>query len=178
MQEIVDILKRNSSREVADIITGIIDNDVGVFGQILELSLKSVPPVNWRGVRALNIAADSNVQLTVPYIELIFENLSTVEHPAMKRCLLRLLSLGLGEEHRNIFSSVLDYSYSVLVAATEEISYRIYAMEVIYKIVVLEPELKDEFEIILEDLMQVETKASFYSKTRKVLKGLQKLNHN
>jgi hypothetical protein len=65
------ILNSDSSRMTADIATEAVDRDPDYFAEVLEISLNTSPPVNWRAARVIALSSEAHHELFLPYVNKI-----------------------------------------------------------------------------------------------------------
>lgn len=171
---IVSILERDSSRQVANEIVDYIGDSLSRFREVFYFSVNSDAPVNWRGIRALSIYADSNNEFVPSIFSDIVQNLKTTTSSSVKRGLLRLLTTNINRDIENEFSFLIDLCYSCITSSTEDVAIKIYALQLLYQITEFEPELKNELLLVLEDTLHVEKKSSYQGRGNRILKKLRK----
>ena len=86
------ILNSDSLRATADIGTEAIGGVPEYFKEVLDISLETKPPVNWRAARVLSLSAEQYPELFIPYVNNIAQLYSSFKNDGLKRTYAWLLS--------------------------------------------------------------------------------------
>ncbi|MBK8808594.1 MAG: hypothetical protein IPO21_18960 [Bacteroidales bacterium] len=172
--DIKQTLSKDSSREVAlNVATfaGISDEN---FAQVFEISKLSPSPINWRGIRALYVLAETSPPSGRFLFPEFITELKNSKNNSYTRSLLKLISYHIVVEHEEYLSYLLDKCFSLLTSSTTEVAIKLYALDILFKITEIEKELKPELAIVLEDILVQESRASLKGFGKKILKKLHK----
>ncbi len=168
--EIIDLLP-DSSRRTADIAVSFIGNNPDFFQQMLDIALKDSGTLSMRAARVVNLVSVNHPHLIRPHISSFIPSLSEFKTDGLKRELAKTIwqrSLDIDEESMGI---LVDTCFFWLKDPYEKVAIKVYAMEIIYKISQLYPEIKNELISTVENMMP---RSSFgiKSRGRKLLKKL------
>jgi len=143
------LLNTDSSRLTADIVTEAVENDPLGFEEIVGISLKAKPPVNWRAARVVALAADENRDLFVPYVNEIALRFPEFMCDGLKRSYAWLLAK-YTRHLDNISQSVLiDVCFKYMVE-NEKPAVKYNCMKLLYEMSNLLPELKGELAALID----------------------------
>lgn len=145
-----DILLMGMSRFIADMAVAHVGKDEEKFAELVELMLHSENPIPQRAAWAISIIAENDPYLLEKYIIKLIDLISSFQHPALTRCVLKYLSENPFPEKK--FGLLLDLCYRYLLDLKTPIAVRVYSMQIIYNIACKEPDLKEELKLTIENL--------------------------
>ena len=164
-----EILKEHSKAQ-RDRIVAYVGHDATRLSNLVSLFLKGPYRITQRASWPLGNIGEHQPKLLAPHLRKIINNLTKHELPdAVKRNTVRLLlftGIPKGLEGR-----VADLCFSFLQNPKESIAVHVFSMMVLVDIVKKQPELKNEFRIIIEDRLPYAGPA-FRSRARKTLREL------
>jgi len=163
----------DSSRLVADMLVQEIGDEVSKFNEMLTLSLKDKYPVSMRAARVIALCAERNPKLIEPFFNQFILPLKILKVDGVKRSFLKILaetSLIYDEESAGILT---DIAFSWLEDSRQAISIRYYCIEILLKVSKQYPEIGNELQEMLEDLLK-DSSSGIKSKSRKVINFLKK----
>lgn len=156
-----------------EIMGGAIGTSPETYKELIELSFSKDMPACWRAAWMLDHLAEVEPCLPEHYINQFWSEL-TKDHPdGVKRSVLRLLCrYEIPEEEQGKATDlVLDW----IVKESVPVAIKAYSMEVLLKIAKSYPELKEEFITILQDQIPYNPAGGFISRSRFIIKELEKL---
>jgi hypothetical protein len=137
---------------------------------LFEIALFSNHPKSWRAAWIADKINDKKPELTEPFIHDIIIQLKNETSSSKKRQFLKLISLHpIPEEH---CSFLLDYCIQCFTSTGEPIAVRVFAMQVLYSISEIEPELKPELLSTIQHEMELHSSAGIKSRGTKLAKQL------
>lgn len=137
---------------------------------LFEIALYSNHPKSWRAAWIADKINDKKAELISPFIYDIIVQLNKETSSSKKRQFLKLISLHpIPEEH---CSFLLDYCIQCFTSTGEPIAVRVFAMQVLYNISEIEPELKPELLSTIQHEIELHTSAGIKSRGGKLAKQL------
>lgn len=134
------------------------------------IALYSNHPKSWRAAWIADKINDKRPELINPYINDIIVQLKNESSSSKKRQFLKLISLrSIPEEH---CSFLLEYCIQCFTSTGEPIAVRVFAMQVLYNISEIEPELKPELLFTIQHEMELHSSAGIKSRGMKLAKQL------
>jgi hypothetical protein len=142
------------------------------FKTLLQLALHDKDPLAWRACWVLDGSDELKPGMARRHIPQIVQALPQLESKGTLRSLLRLLSrYDIPEEEQGL---LIDLCFSYLVSELYPVAVKVHAMQIIYKHVLLYPELKDELVAVIEDQM-ANNSVGFKSRGSRLIKQMEKL---
>lgn len=163
------MLLAGNTRFNINIVANYIGTNEEYFAELIRLMLKGETPVSQRAAWAIQVLTDNEPWLLKPYVEDIVEKLPSFQHPALRRAVLRYLSLY--EVPEKSYGSLIHLCYNYLTDNKLPVAIRVYAMQIIYNISEQEPDLKEELRLTIESFYDSGSGA-FKSRGGKLLKKL------
>jgi hypothetical protein len=164
-----EILKEHG-RKRADKIANYAAGSPARFKSLVDIFLAGPYRITQRASWPLTICAENNPALVRPHLKRLLNFLAKPGiHDAVKRNTMRLLQL-VDLPKRN-HGQVIDLCFALLQRPQEAVAIRVFAMTVLSRVIVDEPDLQKELRIILEDQLPYET-AAFRSRATKLIKLL------
>ena len=143
-----------------------------IFSSLIEYAFSDEPALAFRASWIMTKACDKEPELIYPYLEDIVGRLGTLVNESAIRSVLRTISLGdigrISVKHHGILA---EYCYNQLRSGFSAIAVKAYAMEILYKLVLLYPELKNEL-VATISILQPGGSAGIVSRSRQILKKL------
>jgi hypothetical protein len=141
-ESLTDLLMVENSRRNTDLIADLVYNKPDLFDELVSIYLQNEEPVSRRAVWVVDTVAEKLPHLIDRYLESIAEALPRFEHDGLKRLSLRMLSRSpLPQKH---LGELMNLCFDWLVSPKESVAVKIYAMEILYRISQVEPDLKKE----------------------------------
>jgi hypothetical protein len=145
------------------------------FPMLMEIALSGNERVHWRASWAADKINEMIPGIAVNWIDRLIEILPGLEHHGKKRQFLKFISLYPIPEHAESF--LFDYCLDKLTSTTEDVSIRVYAMQILYNISETEPGLKEELLQIIEQEMEYRSTPGILTRGRKLVTRLRKEIH-
>ena len=141
------------------------------FRSLLELSLYEKDPLAWRAAWVLDGSDEQKPGLALKHISRIIQRLPELKSTGTLRGMLRLLCrYDIPEKDQGL---LIDLCCGYMVSELYPVAVKVHAMQIIYKHVLLYPELKDELVTVIED--QVENNSvGFKARGRRIINQLEK----
>jgi hypothetical protein len=171
MPDFKSLLKVDSSRVIADQVVDAIGDNPVYFKTVLDLCFSEGYPVAMRSGRAVALCTEKHPHLIIPYIDQLVKQIAVSEIDGVKRGILQAFSESVDMKQFSKLGELVDLCFSWLMNLKESIAVRYYAMLIIYKVCLIEPDLKNELIPILEGITY-ETSAGLTGTARKLLKKL------
>ena len=146
-----------------------VSKDDSLFTQIYQLIFCEDPKVAWRAAWVIDHASEADPVKLEPYVAGLIDQLPTLKSSALKRHFTRMINRHAIPE--NQMGSLIDVLYNLLSPA-EAIAVRANALEILLKIALSEPELRDELRCVTEAMLEEEATPGMISKGKKILRLL------
>lgn len=169
-ESIVELLHSVTSRFTIDQLVFAVGSNETLFAVLVENMLAAKEPVNMRAAWAVSVITDKQPWLLNPYIEQLASNIPSFSHPAIVRSILRYFCTNPLPGQK--MGAMLNLCYSYLLNLKMPAAIRVYAMQIIFNISEIEPDLKEELRLTLENLYDTGS-PGFQNRAGKLL---QKLN--
>ncbi len=165
-------LAAEHSKKNTLLIVDYIGDDLILFKELIDVFVKGDIRLTQRGAWPLSLITESYPALVKPHIGFLVQLLDKPLHVAVKRNVLRLFQTV--DIPKKEMGTLADKCFGYLNNRSEPIAVKAFAMTVLYKICLKEPDLKNELIPILEDMLPFST-SGILSRLNKTLKQLKKL---
>ena len=167
-----EILYEHSRRQV-DKIAGWIGRDKGRFKELMNLFLHGEYRVTQRSAWIISACSQRHPELITPWLKSMLDKSEEPGvHIAVKRNVLRILEEI--EIPKSLLGAVITRCFNDLASEDAAIAVRVYAMEIILRASVQEPDLRNELRQTIEQMLPHGGPA-IQSRARHVLKKLARL---
>ncbi len=167
--DIANQLLAELSRRNTDFVANYIGNDSEKFGQLIDLLFNGKVPIPQRAAWVVATIAEKHAELCLPYLVTIVERLEEFEHTGIHRCLLKVISeIDIPEQ---LQGKLYDICYEWLIIKTSPIAVKVYCMQILFNISEVEPDLKHELKLVIEELIDHES-PGIQSKSRALMRRL------
>jgi hypothetical protein len=143
------ILNSDSSRLTADIATEAIDNVPEYFEEVLNFSLTSKSPLNWRAARVIALCSEENHELFIPFVNTIAKRVPKFECDGLKRSYTWLLSKYTEYLDESSQSALIDVCFKYMME-DEKPAVKYNSIKLLYEISKILPDLKGELAAIID----------------------------
>jgi hypothetical protein len=165
-----EALMENHSLILMKSIKKYVGDDKKRFAELMNLALADEKILASRASWAALHAGDKRQDLLNPWIEKILKQLSKSTHSSVKRNFLRLFQeIVIPEKYRG---ELVEVCYKFVFTLNEPIAVRVFAITVLSNQVQFHPELKNELEIVVKDLILPGAPPAMISRGKKILKTL------
>jgi len=160
-----------SMKEADWIATSAIENPA-IFNKLLEYSFSDDKKLAFHASWTLTKVCDKYPEIIYPFLPYVVESLDKIDNESAQRSFLRIISLSpldkLGTRHHGILA---EHCFSALKSGLSAIAIKAYAMEIIYNLVLIYPELHNELSATI-NMMESEGSAGIVARGRMILKKL------
>ena len=168
-EELQSMVNRMMSRQEAEwIATSAIENPA-IFDKLLEYSFSDDDKLAFRSSWTLTKVCDKFPELIYPHLDKIIGSLSKLENESAMRSVLRIISLSdmerISEKNHGILA---DHCFGLLRSGFSAIAIKAYSMEILYRLVLKYPELRNELAATIS-MLQPEGSAGIVSRGRQIL---------
>ena len=158
-------------KEAEWVAASAIDNPE-IFRKLMEYSFSSDKKLAFRSSWALTKVCDKYPELIYPHLASLVESLPKIDNESVQRSFLRILSLTdlhkIGTKHHGMLA---DYCFTSLRSGFTAIAIKAYAMEALFKLAVIYPELANELSATI-NMISGEGSAGIVARGRQILKKL------
>jgi 8-oxo-dGTP diphosphatase len=171
-EELQSMVNRMVTRQEAEwLATSAIENPA-VFDKLLEYSFSDDDKLAFRSSWTLTKVCDKYPELIYPHMDIVIGALANLENESAMRSLLRIISLSdmerISEKNHGILA---DHCFGLLRSGFSAIAIKAYSMEILYRLVLKYPELRNELAATIS-MLQPEGSAGIVSRGRQILKKL------
>ena len=164
-------------KEAEWLAASVIENPV-IFMKLFEYSLSSDKSLSFRASWTLTKVCDRFPEIIYPYLGEITETLCKLENESTIRSFLRMISLSDLEKINSHQQGLLtDFCFRKMNSGISAIAVKAYAMEILYKLTLVYPELANELSASINILME-DGSAGITSRGRTILKKLAEMPAN
>jgi 8-oxo-dGTP diphosphatase len=160
-----------SMKEADWIATSAIENPA-IFNKLLEYSFSDDKKLAFRASWTLTKVCDKFPEIIYPFLPYVVESLNKIDNESAQRSFLRIISLSemdkLSTRHHGILA---EHCFGALKSGLSAIAIKAYAMEIIYNLVLIYPELHNELSATI-NMMEGEGSAGIVARGRMILKKL------
>ena len=160
-----ELLKEHSKSQTIK-IARYIGNQPERFNILINLMLNGSYTITQRASWVVSCCSDNHPELIQPHLTAVIRNLKKPVHDAVKRNTLRLLqNISIPKKLHGITT---DLCFKFLISTKEPVAVKAFAMTILYRITLTEPDLKNELRIIIEDQMPYSS-PGFLSRGKKII---------
>jgi 8-oxo-dGTP diphosphatase len=160
-----------SMKEAEWVATSAIENPA-IFDRLLDYSFSDDGKLAFRASWTLTKVCDRYPEMMHPHLETVIGKLAGLDNESAVRSFLRIISLNDIERISKKNHGVLaDYCFSMLRSGFSAIAVKAYSMEILYKLVLIYPELRNELAASI-NMLQAEGSAGILSRGRQILNKL------
>jgi 8-oxo-dGTP diphosphatase len=160
-----------SMKEADWLATSAIENPV-IFNKLLEYSFSDDKKLAFHASWTMTKVCDRYPDLIYPHLSRIIKTLENIDNESTRRSFLRIISLidirKIDEMHHGILA---DHCFSLLRSGFSAIAVKAYSMEILYKLALKYPELRNELAATI-NMLQPEGSAGIIARGRQILKKL------
>ena len=158
-------------KEAEWVVASAIDNPE-IFRKLMEYSFSDDKKLAFRASWTVSKVCDKAPELIAPHLVMLVESLKKIDNESVLRSFLRILSMTdmhrFGTKHHGMLA---DYCFSALRSGFTAIAIKAYAMEVLYRLALIYPELANELAATI-NMIQGEGSAGIVARGRQILKKL------
>ncbi len=125
----------------------------------------------WRAAWTMEKINDKRPEMIHPFLNELIIRVEKTNKNGLKRHFLKMISLQPLPE--DLTGSFVDFCFKILLSSEEPIAVRAHAMQVLYNVCQMIPDLKNELIQSIESI-QTDASAGIISKSKKLLKQLKK----
>ena len=171
-QDLQAMINRMMSMKEAEWVALSAIENPAIFERLLAFSFSDDRKLAFRASWTLTKVCDKFPDLIYPELDGIIEKLPTLENESAVRSFLRIISLSdmerISDKHHGLLA---DQCFIFLRSGFSAIAIKAYSMEILYKLVLKYPELRNELSAII-NMLQHEGSAGILSRGRQILKKL------
>jgi 8-oxo-dGTP diphosphatase len=171
-EELQAIINRMMSMQEAEWMAVSAIENPAIFDKLLEYSLSDDNKLAFRASWTLTKVCDKFPELIYPHLGRITEELRNLDNEGTMRCFLRIISLSdierISEKHQGLLA---EFCFNLLSSGFSAIAVKAYSMEILYKLVLKYPELRNELTATI-NMLQQEGSAGIIARGRQILKKL------
>jgi hypothetical protein len=142
------------------------------FPMLMDIALSDTSRLSWRASWAADKINEIIPGIASDWIDKLVEALPCLDHNGKKRQFLKLISLyPIPEQSESI---LFDYCLDKLTSSGEDVSVRVYSMQILYNISEKEPGLKEELLQIIEREMDYRATPGILTRGKRLVNRLRK----
>jgi hypothetical protein len=168
--QLKDRLERLGAREIG-LWKEMVLQDESLFPQIYHCMFSNHPKLAWHSAWVIDHVSEVKPQLLEPLLPDLIGHLPGLKNSSLKRHFTRmLLSQKIPE---NQMGTLVDLLYDLLSPA-EPVAVRANAMQLLYNISLIEPDLQPELISVTESILEEDLTPGLLSKSKKILSRLKR----
>lgn len=165
---ITEALSQIPNKEQAQLIAHSIVNEPQQMQALWEFSI-SEHKHSWRGTWIMDKIYELNPELIRIYLPQIIEMIPDLKNESKLRQFLKLISLEpLPQDISGLF---INRCFDLLLNRSTAPAVSVHAMQILYNFSLMEPDIQNELQTILHELME-ESSAGFKCRAKKILKKM------
>lgn len=141
-----------------------------LIGDLWEIVLRN-DGLSWRAAWTMEKINDKWPELIHPFLGELIQTVQLTKKDGLKRHFLKMISLQPLPE--DLSGSFVDFCFRIVLSSEEAIAVRVHAMQTLYNVCQMIPDLKNELIFSIESI-QTDASAGIISKSKKLLKQLKK----
>lgn len=152
--------------ENIEIVAASMLNDPTQFNTLMQLALNDTRQKSWRAAYLVDKIHDEKPELLQPYLPALIEQLKIEKNASKRRHWLKLISMNkISDEH---IGFLFDYCIETFTSGSEAVAVRVHAMQILFNISEMEPDLKPEVLQLIEQEMEYHPTAGIRSRGKKL----------
>ncbi len=171
-EELQSMVNRMMSMKEAEWIAVSAIENPAIFTSLLKFSFSDEKKLAFRASWTLSKACDLNPDMIYPHLNRIIDALGNLDNESVARSFLRILSFTdmdkIKRKHQGILA---DHCFSQLNSGFSAVAIKAYSMEILYKLALRYPELRNEL-IACINMLKAEGSAGIIARGRQILKKL------
>lgn len=167
-----DLLEIIDSWENLEITIQEIGNRPEYFRILFDIALYNKEQKSWRAAYMVDKIHDKFPELVIPFLKEIIQQLKVEKNSSKKRHFMKLISMNTIQPKYHGF--LVETCLKALTSAKEPPAVRVHAMQILFNISEMEPDLKPEILAIIEHEMEYHSTAGIISKGSKLTNKLRK----
>jgi 8-oxo-dGTP diphosphatase len=175
-EELQSMINRMISMKEAEWMANSAIENPAIFERLIEYSFSDNTRLAFRSSWILTKACDKYPESIYPHLERIIGAFKDLDNESALRSFLRIISLSdmerVGEKNHGILA---EHCFSHLRSGFSAIAVKAYSMEILYKLVIKYPELRNELTITI-NMLQPEGSAGILARGRQILKKLARIS--
>lgn len=166
-----ELLGKGMGRNRADVVTDAVEQRPELFPDLVAIYLANQEPASRVAAWAVDLCVERHPEWIHPYLGTMARALPSFGHDALKRHTLRMLMrLPLPQDEVDL-GILVSTCFEYIVSPKEAAAQKVYAMEVLYRVTLLEPDLKQELIDSISWRLSEES-AGFRNRGLKIIKKL------
>ena len=167
-----DIIERLMNMKEAEWLAASAIDNPAIFQKLLEYTYSPEHKIAFRASWVLTKVGDLAPEIIYPHLNDIIGRLQDIDNESVLRCFLRVISLADPEQIGGKQHGILaDICFTLLRSGFSAIAVKAYSMEILYKLAIIYPELRNELTETL-NLIRAEGSAGIIARSRQILKKL------
>jgi 8-oxo-dGTP diphosphatase len=158
-------------QEAEWVATSAVENPA-IFKKLLDYSFAEDRKLAFHASWTLTKVCDKYPEMIYPYLSKIIDSLDKLNNESALRSFLRIISLtDIDRISEKKYGILADHCFTLLRSGFSAIAIKAYSMEILYKLVLKYPELRNELSASIK-MLQAEGSAGIVSRGRQILKKL------
>ncbi len=171
-EDIHNIVDKIKSVKEAEWVASSAAEEPLMVEKLLEYSLSDDRKLAFHASWTLGKAFDADKKIVLPYLDFLVDKLFSLENDSVIRSFLRTIA---GNDITDICTDLhgrlADFCFGVLKSGSRPVAIKVYAMEILYKMTILYPELTNELAATISVVMN-DGSGALLSRGRMIMKKL------
>lgn len=171
-EELKKIINSSQGRAHTDNLIDLLKNHPEWHNELIDIYLSNEEPFSRRIAWAIDLYSLEEPEIVIPYLEIIVDLLQKFSHDALRRHSLHILSrLPLPDSR---LGELINICFDWLLSPNQPAAVKVYSIEILYRISLREPDIREELKDCIELRLNEET-PGFKNRGLKILKKLSQL---
>jgi hypothetical protein len=167
-----ELLQFLDSWDTLTLLKNLAEGKIDFLPELMDIALHGNNRQSWRATWIADKVNEQQPGVIEPWIAPMTEALKGLNHSGKKRQFLKLISLyPLSVENQ---SFLIDYCLHILDGTGEPPAVKAHAMQILYNISEIQPDLKEELLEIMEFLIEIQESPGIQARARKLAEKLSK----
>lgn len=167
--ELKKLINSSRGRSHTDKLVEILRQHPEWHNELIHIYLSNEEPFSRKIVWAIDLYSIENPELINPYLKTIVELLAVFNHDGLRRHSLHILSRS--QLPASELGSLINICFDWLLSPDQTAAVKVYCMEILYRISIIEPAIKQELSDCIEFRLNEET-PGFKNRGLKILRKL------
>lgn len=170
MNDIEDLLFDSYRRTIDNCVNYVINNPQKI-DDVLKIAFSDNKKLASRAARVVYYVSNAKPSIIIPYYSQLLNNIQYLNNESVKSSILRtFLDLDLPDNDEQI-GILANICLDIMDNPVEKAALKVYAIDILYSISTIYPELKRELKLIIENHFE-NCKPSFYARAKMILNKL------
>jgi hypothetical protein len=140
----------DSGRATANLAVEAVGDNPEYFRRLLDISFTDPYPACMRASRVAQLCCEKKPEFIIPWLDEVIEKIAYTRVSGVKRNYLKVINEFVGPDKLSEPGMLVQLCFEWLSSPGEDTGVRIHCAEILYKVTLFEPDLKQELLLVLE----------------------------